>query len=528
MAQLTFALRFGYSDGTTMAVVGYSLSSTDIVIALSVGGGVTLNGMAQLGTDDPNLSATMPEAMFVDSDTLSSLTASTEYSYTATQGANSITGTFRTAPEAADDFSFFVGTCDNVSSLGGDAAGMYTHIKDYMQNGALPTACLIHLDDHYGYVDRNAVDDTAGTGHRILESAADARDSATVYDYAVGVAANLGLYSDAGDPYVAGGHDTDRQYVFGNLPVWPQWGDHDLGANNMGWDVAIDGAGGPPTSTTQYTNAKAVWDKVLLPLQPTAIDGANSNAWGANLGCTYIAAMDGVSTASGNGTVEAAPTTLFGATQIASVLSGLNNTQPFKILGLANGIRYLTEGVGTFTENSSGSQLPIALHATEYQALFTDNNALMDLPQTNGKQGTFLTVHGDYHGLKMQKNLGTNGTHDEWFYSINSGTLTGAINFKKIPASTTPYEAIAGEISTVEYSDGSPSGTGDNQHNYWALRFDVYGSRYPKELHVYLLDKTNTEVFSRKFVHQITGNECVTINTVTSDKKSSMSIDGIE
>lgn len=491
MPQQSLALRWGYSDGTTIKVVAHSLSSADVVVTVSGVSPVTFSSMTGVGTVTPLAGKT--EAFFAEGKTISGLSAFTTYTYTAVQGANSITGSFTTTPSINDDFAFFVGTCDNISSLGGSSPGMYEHIRSYMQtSGNLPVVGLLHLDDHYGYMDFNGVDDSAGTGHKITAGDTYAYETATDYNYALGAGAALGLYSASGNAFCTDGHDADRVWCMQNLPVWPQKGDHDCGKNEMGWSTATDGVGLP---STQYDNSLLVWNAILKPLQPPAIDGSNSNAWGATFGPVYIAAMDGITQASGDGTdYTAAPADLFGSTQISSVLSAMNNSSPFKILGLSNGIRYLNaDNPHDYTD---GAQNPIELHATEYPALFTDAGSLMGMNATNGAGGTFFTMHGDYHGLKAQKNERANGTNAEWFYSFNVGTLTGATNFPKIAADTV-YNG-----STVEYSEGVL-----NNHDYWCARVEVYGSRYPRECHVILMDKTGADVWSKKFVSPRGGND---------------------
>lgn len=511
MSRMPFALRFGYSNGSTIEVVAHSLSSSNVSINVSGVGTTLFSAMAQLGTDSGSTANT--EAMFYEAKTISGLSPLTQYSYTATQDGNTLTGTFYSAPTSEDsDFSFFAGTCDNIESLGGVPAGMYTHIRDYMENGALPTVGLLHVDDHYGYMDWNAADD--GT-HSVAGAAA--YQSGEVYEYAVGASAALGLLDEGGNAYCTAGHNVDRQFVYNNLPVWPQKGDHDSGVDDMGWGVNPAGVGLP---TTQYTNSKVVWDAILEPLQPPPVDGSNSEAWGFAVGPVYIAAVDAITNGTGDGSSSAAPTTVLGTTQIDSVLTAMDNTSPFKILGMANGIRYLS---ATKT-NQNGAQYPLSLHAAEYARLFTASGnptkSLMDNDNTNGVNGTMLVVLGDYHGLKFQYNKKA-GTLNEWFYSINLGTLTGATNFKVVPA-TTEYDG-----STVEYSDGPAVHATTN--DYWCVRFDVYGSRYPKELHAVAIDKNGDEVFSRKFVHRITMNDGVPVSTATFDKKVSMSgTDGFE
>lgn len=508
MAQIPISVRWGYSDGTSIKVVISSLSSSDVTIIIDGISSFVLSSMAAVGDDVP-ISGT--EAFFADSTTVTGLSAFTKYTYTAIQDSNSVSGEFYSAPSASDDFTIFGVTCDNTLSIGGIAPGMYEHIKTYTESGVLPTVALIHIDDHLGYVDFNGTNDSAGTGNQITIANSFAWEAGTEYDYAVGAAASLGLYENDSDDFVAAGNNSIRQWCLLNIPVWPQWGDHDAGFNDIGWSSKpTDNVGIPPGGSATYlscfTNAESLWGKILEPLAPPKIDGSNSKAWGANLGCLYVASPDAITTGAATtvGTNDAAPDTIFGNTQIDSLLSALDNDQPFKVLGLANGIRYLT-GTPPHTGND-GAQLPLNLHATEYPRLFTDTGnaelSIMENPKTNGQVGTLFTIHGDNHVLKAQINENTDGTLPEQFCSFNMGTLTGSSNHD-----ATAVGPAGATGTNVFYSEGT--NIGDNK---WCIRLDVYGSKSPKEVRVFLLDNTGAEVYSRKFAQYRTVNIGVDID----------------
>lgn len=507
MAKQDLAIRLGYATSTTIKVVGHSLVGADIVITVSKDGStvstLTLDAMTQLGTDGLG---TPTEAFYYDSGVITGLSSFTTYTYTAVQSGNTISGSFTTSPSDTDDFCFFAGTCDGIGNINGDTteAGMYTHMKDYADSAdSLPIAGLIHCDDHYGYMDVNTVDDGTGVdGYHI--SGALGNSNSLVYELALGAGAALGLYDDAGSNFACdAGNNADRVWAMRNIPVWPQWGDHDGGDNETAWSTP---------KGASYTSAKVIWDAILRPLAPPDIDAGNSYAWGFTLGCVYMCAPDAITTGSGDAADgTAAPTTILGNAQIDSVLAAMNNTSPFKVLGLSNGIRHLNGTPGT---NDAGAQNPLSLHATEYPRLFTADTGLMGLASTNGVDGTFFTLQGDYHGLKFQRNLNTDGDNAEDFYSINLGTLNGSANFD-----CAAFNGVTYSGTTVEYAEGASGG-----NDQWAVRFEVYGSKPNKEVYVFLMDKLGNDVFVRKFMNS-QGNKAVTVGTAQQNGSPSISVD---
>lgn len=508
MTQQLIGVRPGYATTTTCEVVVCSLNSGNAVITINnIPFAVT---MSQIGTDAPvGHPFNGAQAGYVGSVQITGLSAFTRYNYTCDQAGNRVTGSFLTAPSDTDDFSFFIGTCDNNTSLGGQAAGFWPQIRAYMEaDGSLPTAGILFIDDH-GYWDFNSMNDSGGTGHYMTAGTTSAAvDGFKVYDYALGALGNFGLFEDSSDDYVAWGQDTDRVWCTRNLNYWPQWGDHDCGKGNIGWSVAKSG-----DDLTRFNNSGTVWTAFMDPLQPPAIDGVNSNAWGFTLGCVYIATMDAITNGTGNGDADTAPTTIYGNTQIDSVLSALNNTSEFKILGIANGIRYTTT---TGTGNDRGAQFPLSLHATEYKRLFTDSgnpeSSIMENSRTNGTAGTTVVATGDYHNAKVQKNTNTDGTLDELFYSIAMGTINGSTNFAR---------PVVSGVSGVELELAEGN---DNGSDFWGCRVDVYGSRHKKELHITMLGPGGEVLWSKKFVHQRGGNLAFAQGANPNDKSLTPSV----
>lgn len=462
---------------------------------------------------------------YVGSVILTDITGGADQTLSVTQnGVTQTANIYAVADGSLTDFALFFNTCDN-SSLGGSAPGYYQYMRTYANTaGNLPVAGILHPDDHYGYPDYGLVDDEAYTGHYYIAKKAGgtAADGLTAfaqgaypsqtmfqYDYALGVFAAFGLFGNSSDAYVAYGHNTDLQWGYQNLGVAAQFGDHDCGVNEMGWDKATAG-------DKRFINARAVWDAIMKPLiaaEITATQNLDTTAqhWAETLGPLRIVAPDSITNGSGNATLPLdagnGPTTLFGANQIADLKAACNTRDEFKLLLMANGIRYMaTSGDGgvTLEKNNALAQNPLADECpVEYASLFTadDGVSIMGNPKTNGVLGTTVCLHGDVHVMSAVKHENTAGVKDEWFYSIHVGTGTGSPNFKN------EFGLVAGDThggSTLEAVDtGQMYG---RFNDYYGCRIDVYASEFPKRLEIGLYDKGNAVKWNKQFVAGRGGN----------------------
>lgn len=489
MAQQNIGIRVGKPEIDSVVVVGCSLTGVDIVISVDGVGSFTITP-SQLGTDH-----TPDQAGFVGNVTITGLSAYTKYTYTATQGNNSVSGYFWTAPDADDDFILMPITCDNNTSLSGSASGGYPQVRAIAEANPNKAVYFAHIDDHYGYPDLNQVDDG---GIYVTSGGNAAHNTALVFDYALGVFAAFGLYGSA-NAYCTWGQDADRIWCMQNIPVLPQWGDHDCGVNEMGWAVDPTDNTGTPSPLTQFTNAKAVWDAFLLPLQGAAIS-TGTNAWEHTLGCIKLIAPDGITNGSGDGTGTTKPTgDVYGSTQVTDIINSCDDSIPFKMLLMQYGIRYKLDPP---TAQSSGAQnpiggnegftTPIAAHA-DYAQMMTDVGGLMTKSSCNGRSGVLIAVHGDYHVAEVARNANTQGTNDEWFYSINVGTINGSVNFNTAPLTA----GDSADGSVIEYIEGTLGNS-----NWWVVPFYVYGSRDIKEIEVNFMDKNGATLWNKKFTER--------------------------
>lgn len=512
-SQLNIATRPGYATETQCVILVTSLSNASTTLTCNnTDYAVSWNAVGEDRGSGPT------NAGYVDHITVTGLTAFTQYTYTVTQGSDTATGSFYTLPSDTDDFCFWFVNCDNnVAGLvdyDTGKTGMYDQIKEYNQSvTALPCVGMLHVDDLHGYPALHECNDTA-TGH---STTGQAQVTALEYDYAISYQAAYGLLGDD-ENAINWGWDTDRVWCMQNMNLWPQWGDWEF-QDDLGWDVDNT----TPTST--YTAGKAVWDDFMLPMQPPTAQDADttSNHWAFALGGIKIVAPDGIT----NGDAGVAPNkVIYGNNQIDDIKTVLSTDEPFKILTLEHGIRYLDS---TQHEFKSGTQHPIYDGAlAEYQRLFTNTtNGLMQNNKTNGLFGTMITLHGDYHrGLVLKNEKAAYASNDaEWFYSIHNGTVNGSINFDVDgnAGESTIKEGLTFDGSTVEYLQDSGTFTyAGTSHKFHATRIEYYGSKFPKEMHVVMIDRNGTEVFKKKFVHQRGSNDAFDVNDDISAKGASI------
>lgn len=529
--QQDFGVRFGRPDLNSLVVVAKSLVSGSVTVEVA-GQTVTVE-LTAIGTDAPiGHPYYEKQAGFVGSKTISGLETYKFYSYTATQNGNSFSATTITAPAIDDDFIVIPITCDNIESVNAhqDGVGGYTQIRAIAEANPTKGVYLLHIDDHYGYMDYCALDDatTGATGHKV--TAATASDGDTVYDFSLGAFAAFGLFSETGNAYCTKPQDDDRQWCMRNLPVLPSMGDHDAGADDMGWNIDPSVAG-----LSKFTNSQVVWNAFLAPFQGDNLL-ANTQAWSHTLGCLKIVAPDAISLARGQATTGVALPTgdLYSSAQVVKLIEALDDSEvPFKILSMANGIRYMQD-TDPVTEFNAGAQhaiggnsgfvrYPAVAHA-DYAQLMTDVGGLMTKSSCNGKMGVLISVHGDHHMAKVVEHKNTDGVNDEWFYGVNVGTINGSVNFDS--SVVTVGTAVNG--STPMMADGvyDPTNVDNSGHRWWVVPFSVYGSREIKEIEVDFMDYQGTTLWNKKFTER-SMNDAIDVDFNVSEKGSSGSESGV-
>ncbi len=500
MAAEKLDIQFGYcSESGVITYVGKSLSAANIVVTLNDGSVDTLTSMAEIGIDSG--SGSKPRAGYIDNGSFSGLSRFTTYTWSATQGANTITGSFLTNPSDTDDFCMWAKTCEQ----SGHTIHMWNVVKDYQESeGALPCAGFIHPDDN-GYWDSSLPNGTTLAYQSTITSG----NKIKVFDYAISAFNDAGLYD--GDSFATYGQDQERLWGRRNINLLPSWGDHDAGLNEMGWNVDPAVA-----ELTRFTNSSVVWDAVMQPLSPPTIAGAVANgdkSWSGTVGCLEIMALDGISKGSGDGnwpTAIKAPTVVYGNQQIDNFLDAVEaSTQPFKLMPMNYSIKYNDVRSSADASLSELANNPLKdFRLDEFARLFTESGnakkSLMDNPKTNGLRGHLATLHGDAHVASCVMHKGaayTDNLPESWL----SVSLCGFTDKGGQPLNTDIVNGYIYDGSEVKYVDKA------GEYDSFCCRIEVYGSKALREIHfVYLGSKAGgegVELWTEKLVEKRGMNE---------------------
>jgi len=527
MSQQAFGFRAGFPTASSFPVVFLSLSNSPITIECN-GFVKTLSGIdwVEVGTDHP----TLPRLGYVATATVVGQEAFKRHNYTVEQNSVIYNGSAMTAPKGrGEDFSIFFNSCDTNRFNTTENPGAYTFMKEFIEAGNKVLG-LFHVDDHYGYLDGALLSDTGagGTGHQVTGWPTN-KSSVTQleYDYAMGYFAAFGLFvNDTGMNMDKWGQDKVRIWAMRNLNVFPQWGDHDSGDNEMGWYIL-------PSSVIGFANSQTLWNLIMKPLQPPSISNrATANHWAGTLGALTIVAPDGITLGSGDATVnfttpDYGPTTVLSNNQIYDCLDGGNTDAPFKIWGMMYGIKFLDAG----SNFASGAQNPLKnARSSEYELMVTSEDdtvnplSIMANPKTNGMFGTLVTMHGDYHTNKVQYNgaVAYAGNHAESFYSFSVGTLNGSINFGKSIDFVSGYEY---DGTILEVYDTAGFVNQNSGHDWWNFRVDIIDSGEIPEMVITDTDKNGVDLWQKKFVQGRGGNYAFDVGVDISAKNTSLSVE---
>ena len=482
LPQLPFGVRYGDPTATTRKMILSSLVNTAMSVVCN---GVTYSvTLTAVGTDRGSGPA---QAGYVGNILITGLTVGVAYPYTITQGSNSRSGNVAAFySDTTKDYSFFILACDSRQA----GPGLYNKIKDYVQTGALPTIGYFHSDD-IGYVDTSSVDDiTNSVG--VHKSTGLPWVTKKEYDYAIGYMAHLGLLGDLASSDTSFGRDEFRVWVRENLPLMPQWGNHefdgDMGTPNtpaINVQTGVRPNAYHKTASPGFDGAALVaWNNFFKPLQPSTemvkTNATIGNHWGITLPNIQVVAPDNITYSDGF-----ASTSFYGTGGIDDVLTYLNTTVPFKIMLMNHSIR----GLGV---NYLGAHYQMEYYVNaEYKRMFTapagaTPKSIMSNPNTNGAIGVTVCVHGDYHaGMVTQNNQVLAGQTTEMFYSINGATINASPGHGASGVIGKTYSGLAGEAatgSTLKYRRPE-----DFVPKAYYVRVDIHASQAPKYMQVSLM-----------------------------------------
>ena len=397
-------VRQGGITPTSVTFVAFSESSNnDVVITLSPLKAKGTISMTKVGADHTMVSPP-PNGLnyvgYAGSVTVNNLKPFTQYTYIATNGTDTTTGSFYTVPNRYDKVKFSIAftTCLQPSN---DDDSIFHYLNWYRKNEAeYPLIAHIHPDDivyadtRSSYTDgqrsydSNAPQTTGGVGINELSE----------YNYSLLYGAWYGVLKATNTATAATEKDYVQEYL-GNITFHPQAGDHEY--QNNTWNIAnlTTVKSGLHESGADYNGVgRRAWNNFMKPLMGEQLAVANTNSyhWSLTIGGIQIIAPDCVSnTASTTNSVDDI-TSALGSDQITEILNAVNNDYPFKLF--ANPAFCLRYDTTNQFEYKTEQYL-----ASELNRLFLDDGtagqpySFMRNPATNGEIGCLVTMRGDSH-----------------------------------------------------------------------------------------------------------------------------------
>ena len=417
------------TDDTAWIAV-LSLYATQPTLSVSIGSVTNAAPtVVQAGTDGAggitDSASAASVAMYVWTFEITGLTAGQAGTYTATQGANTVSGEFGALPNSDEtDVEIICITCDGVQGPTSDK-GAWGYIRERCEAGAV---AICHVDDN-GYVDNLRPPNVVGN---IRWTASPAVTLATEYAYVCAYAALLGLtesaVQDNADPPINPARyyeDEDRVWCRHNRPIIRVPGDHEL-RNNAGERTKAGVSLAP--SSAQLTAARGAWKKTLGCLQQWANAAHGHAATYDHVGPIEIIGVDRVfglepglvvydyqAEANSGGIAAHDPThvttpvsgRMLSANQTAAIQAKIDSTSPFKLVLMTLGNRWCSspavralvlddhdlptsekEPLHDYTVDSSGD--------SEWTEIFSDAGGIAG-KFTATYRPHVISIHGDVH-----------------------------------------------------------------------------------------------------------------------------------
>ena len=440
-------------DPTTTSVVAVvkALAAGNVTLTVPGASGSPYTvTMTAIGTDNTENDS---EACFVGEQTISGLGPTFQrYSYTATQGAHSFSGSFKNEPGETDTYSFAVLTCQDPFEIetwdGIQGESMWPYIQQRMQANDNFVG-VMWVDDLF-YSDSLQIN--AGVVGATKVSTGQPQITLKVYDYVLTYMTMLGMIDDGPSLNLATeyGRHAPKNYCMANGWFLPQWGNHEFSRDLGTWigenELGTAGKARPnafhSTASPGFDGPGMVaWDAFWRPLQPSelsvkSLDTA-CNLWGFDLGPLRVIALDNLTNNNG----VTASSSAFGANQLSDALTAMQSSHAFKLVLSQHSIRQVT-GVG--------AHFPLDQHVpAEGTRLISDAAAtppsIMESRYTNGVQGTTILAIGDTHGGRVHRFIGEGGGIVENLYAF-----TGMDANKQLPH-TSSSAPDGTEVSGVLY-----------------------------------------------------------------------------
>ena len=421
-----FNIVFGNNGSGSVTGVVFSLSNTGVSVTVD-GKTQTVNLTvcgADRSTNDASGSTTLG---YTASFNVSGLAEDVDINWSATQGSDTISGSFHTTGQFGTKGTLFFTTCFN-SHPNGLSVNAWSCIEAYIDQKDSPVLSVIHLDDIY-YSDGGLATTQSGAQSaqgKTIQYPNNNGVYKTQYDYAAwyftwGQVLD-GWKNPDNSETLNGAYLTDSMSnVLSKTCFMPQWGDHEFVNNLHNVDKTIVPNQFHKTTNGFDGNALVVYNQLMKPLQGTSIATADtqSNHWAATFGPVKVITADAMTRPA---------TDRYGDNQVLDLLNEANDpTVPFKIIctPVSGNERVYQEGF-----LSSAQYKTEVTDYPEFQRMFVDSGqtptALCDNPLCNGGVGNFLTMRGDWHtGCVYEYTATVNGIPEN-FVEVSLATMSAS------------------------------------------------------------------------------------------------------
>lgn len=386
--------RVGAVDKTSAKITFVSLSTVAPTVTCSGGNVVVGTPSDRYNNGGLSVATTLI--------TITELSQFTKYTYSITQGSDVINGSFTTAPDETQDFSFIVASCDSPYIT--NSNNPWPTIRGLMNDDAYPMLAMFHIDD-VNYVDTIWILDQSGirtSGNTALEGP---QTTGLGRDYAAGWAHYYGLIAGQGTRRaLTKTADSDRHYVFQNLPSFVSGGDHAIEDNHCRGALVngvpnSDYNGCDRTPGTGLEDvAVAEWNAFLGDANPTPLR-TDKLHWGCEIGCVKFALFDYSLYSQPYDSVLDDDVVGYGSEQIDDIMTYLSDTHDFKVMLMESPPTTFGQPWKDWHETE----------AAAWKATFDADDNL------NGTDSNCFSVAGDNHALYCQ-------SHDT-FWNFTAGSL---------------------------------------------------------------------------------------------------------
>lgn len=524
----------GYCDRNAAKLTAVALKDTTPLHFTCSGGVVSYAAWSGLGADHPTRVGETP--LFYSKINITGLSPGTLYTWTAAQGADTLTGSFRTMPAEGSDYAFVMSTCEHGEQF--SPVDVWQVLEDYCAAQSVPVYFYAHIDDNwytdsmrfFGYQPGFTQDSATGLG--MNSTAVDPQDSGLSWDYCISWLGYFGLLPSWRIP-----RRTSRLRFMRNMARWTQWGDHEVASN---WQRGYGGSGnwyGPSAGYSTLPDYSAVgtanffdnvakpnWEALFGQTSPPKL-GASGQHWGVKFGALALSAPDmntfadgrhylTVGTGAGcgrkaDGTVDLGGSgdktkPYLGTQQITELLNFYDTSAaPFNVMFTANGI-------------SSHNEPWAQWWVDDFDDLVRRASVgLMSNSKVNGTSGKLVILKGDSHALHVGS-YHADGTAGGLGGSAHTAKELWEICPATINGSATALVTFGTKIQGLKIRYLRSGSASRSHHIHGFVHVTVRETLSPKELEIRLVDTSSgapSVVWAGKWQANVAGNGFLPISS---------------